>query len=86
MWGNTVFRAGFFFFNIEAVAMPELSLQGQKIRSQADAGEKDKEKGTGHVKVGRHERITIVTRLVKSSLWLWQKVCMGQWQEMRLEN
>lgn len=65
--------------------MPELSLQGQKIRSQVDAGG-DKGKGSEQVKVGRYERITIVSRLVKSSVWLWQKVCMGQWQEMRLET
>ena len=72
-----MFRAGF-FLNIEAVVMPELSLQGQKIRSQVDAGEKDKEKGSEHGKVGRHERITIVTRLVRSSVGLQQRVCMGR--------
>lgn len=53
--------------------IPELSFQGQKIRSQADAEEKDKE----HVTVGRHGRITVVTKLVKSLVSLWQKVCLG---------
>lgn len=74
------------FFNIEAVVMLDLSLEGQKIRSQADAREKNKEREAAHVKVGRHERIRIVTRLVKSSVWLQQKVCMGKWQEMGLET
>lgn len=50
--------------------MLKLSLQGQNSVSQADAGKKDKEKGTEHTKVERLERIRLVIRVIKSSVWL----------------
>lgn len=65
--------------------MLKLNLQGQKCISHEDVGEKDKERGTEYAKVGRHKRIRFVTRVVKSSVQPRQKVCMGQWQERRME-
>lgn len=56
----------------EAV-MLELSLQRQKIISQEDAREEE-EKGSECAKVERYERIRFVMRLVKSSVWLPQKI------------
>lgn len=50
--------------------MLKLGLQGQNSISQADGGEKDKEKGTEHTMVERLERVRFVMRVIKRSGWL----------------
>lgn len=55
----------------------ELSLKGQGRLGQADAERKDKEKGSEHAKVGKCQKMKLVSRAVKGSVWLKLKICLG---------